>query len=83
LIGIHGAGLTNILFMPKGASVLELRRKDDSHNNCYFSLASALELNYFYQLCEVDNENIVTQVNDFLVDKIILEKNIKAILGIE
>jgi capsular polysaccharide biosynthesis protein len=83
LIGIHGAGLTNILFMPKGASVLELRRKDDSHNNCYFSLASALELNYFYQLCEVDNENIVTQVNDFLVDKVFLEKNIKAILGIE
>lgn len=83
LIGIHGAGLTNILFMPLGSSVLELRRKDDTHNNCYFSLASALELKYFYQLCEVDNENIVTQGNDFLVDKVILEKSIKSILGIE
>ena len=82
LIGLHGAGLTNMLFMRKGSSLLELRRKGDHNNNCYFSLASALELNYFYQLCEVNDENISTQENDFLVDKDLLERNIKAMIAI-
>ena len=45
LIGLHGAGLTNMLFMQPGTSVVELRKDDDSHNNCYFSMASALAIN--------------------------------------
>lgn len=83
LIGLHGAGLANMLFMHKGTIVIELRRRDDFHNNCYFSLASALQLNYLYQLCEVNNENIVTQENDFFVNKVLLEENIKTALKIE
>lgn len=51
LISNHGAGLTNMIFMAKSTSVLELRYKDDNHNNCYFSLASALGINYYYQQC--------------------------------
>jgi capsular polysaccharide biosynthesis protein len=57
LIGIHGAGLTNMLFMQEGGQVLELRNKNDIHNNCYFSLASELNHNYFYQQCEGNSQD--------------------------
>lgn len=50
IVGLHGAGLTNILFMPEKGQVLELRNESDSHNNCFFSLASELNLEYYYQL---------------------------------
>lgn len=67
LIGTHGAGLTNMIFMKPNSSVLELRRKDDDHNNCYFSMASALNINYYYVLNEVDDLKKTTQQNDFIV----------------
>jgi len=50
LIGLHGAGLTNMLFMPSKGSVVELRFENDAHNNCFFSLASDLDHDYFYHL---------------------------------
>src|SRR6185295_8017269 len=52
LISIHGAGLTNMLFMKEKASVLEFRPKNDHTNLCYYALASALDLNYYYQFGE-------------------------------
>lgn len=48
LIAQHGAGLTNMLFMQPKATVIEIRKLGDEHNNCYFSLASALDINYEY-----------------------------------
>jgi capsular polysaccharide biosynthesis protein len=50
--GLHGAGLTNMLFMPPGTRVLEIRRRDDDHSNCYFALASSLQLDYHYLLAD-------------------------------
>jgi capsular polysaccharide biosynthesis protein len=55
LIGQHGAGLTNMIFMEEGCNLLELRKKDDAGNNCYFSLASALNLNYYYLQCNAED----------------------------
>jgi capsular polysaccharide biosynthesis protein len=81
LIGVHGAGLTNMLFMKEGGVVLELRRDDDGHNNCYFSLADACRHKYWYQLCAVDDVSIETQQNNFYVDINLFEKNILAILN--
>ena len=37
LVSLHGAGLTNMLFMDKGNYVVELRQENDQINNCYFS----------------------------------------------
>ena len=51
LVSNHGAGLSNMLFMSSGASILELRKINDNHNNCYFSLASSLNLKYYYLKC--------------------------------
>lgn len=57
LIGLHGAGLTNMLFMKAGGQILELRNEGDSHNNCYFSLASSLSHDYYYLTNKGDRED--------------------------
>ncbi|GJP87066.1 hypothetical protein CLOP_g17037 [Closterium sp. NIES-67] len=41
----HGAGLANMIFMPSGSSVLEIR-PDRLPNACYHHLASACDLHY-------------------------------------
>ncbi len=79
LISIHGANLTNMLFMPSGANVLELRRNNDATNNYYFSLASGLNLNYYYQKCDAQNVRS-EQTFDLTVDLTTLEKNVKRML---
>lgn len=48
LAGLHGAGLTHMLTANNNATVLEIRGDNDRGNNCYFSLASALEYPYHY-----------------------------------
>ena len=83
LISNHGAGLTNMLFMQAGTSVLELRRENDGHNNCYFAQASALNLKYYYQLCKSENDDTDTYTANLIVDPLVLEKNIKTMLNIK
>jgi len=78
LIGLHGAGLTNMLFMPKNGKILELRNKDDDHNNCFFSLASDLEHNYYYQLNDGNTKD--THVVDITVNIENLEKAIEQMM---
>ncbi|MCX2482119.1 glycosyltransferase family 61 protein [Pedobacter sp. MR2016-24] len=57
LIGLHGAGLTNMMFMHKKGKILELRNEGDSHNNCYFSLSSALDHDYYYLSNKSDHKD--------------------------
>lgn len=42
LMSMHGAGLTNMLFMPRGGSVIEFR----TNNSCFVTLAEALGLQH-------------------------------------
>jgi capsular polysaccharide biosynthesis protein len=77
LVSNHGAGLTNMLFMPEGANVLELRQRDDSINNCYFTLASALGLNYFYQKCDSPDQTEDAHTADLIVDIQELRENLQ------
>ena len=81
IVSNHGAGLTNILFMNSGSSVLELRCADDRVNNCYFTLASALNLNYFYQNCEPHNPGEDAHTADLQVDVRALRVNLELMLG--
>ncbi len=82
LISNHGASLTNMLFMKPKGSVFELRRKDDSHNNCYFALASALGLKYFYQICDTENLDQRANTTDLIVNCQSLRENIERMTGV-
>lgn len=66
LVSLHGAALTNMLFLPKDSKVLELRNVGDAVTQCYFNLASALELPYFYTLNQGDSEDTI--MTDFTID---------------
>ncbi|MBR07552.1 MAG: hypothetical protein CMP48_07685 [Rickettsiales bacterium] len=79
LAGLHGAGLTNMLFMPEGSKILEIRNANDNHNNCYFSMASALDHHYFYQLSKSENPNVKKNA-DVSVDLAQLKKNLELIV---
>jgi hypothetical protein len=76
LVSNHGAGLTNMLFMRDGGAVLELRHVSDYINNCYFILASALKLDYYYQLCQAEGDSADAHTADLIVDPKELETNL-------
>jgi len=81
LVSNHGAGLTNMLFMGPRSNVLELRYANDRISNCYFTLASALNLNYFYQSCEPANRGEDPHTADLKVDARALRANLELMLA--
>lgn len=70
LVSLHGAGLTHMLWMKDRGRVLEIRASGDCHNNCYFTLASDLELDYYYALAEKTDGTQNTQQADYIIDPI-------------
>lgn len=72
LVSLHGAALTNIIFMQESQTVVELRNHNDDITNCYFNLASALGIKYFYTLNKGDQKDTI--LTDFTVDLAALEK---------
>lgn len=51
VVAPHGAGLTHLLFVPKGTTVLELF--SPAHINvCYWTISNQLKLSYHYLLAE-------------------------------
>jgi capsular polysaccharide biosynthesis protein len=79
LVGVHGAGLTNMLYMADGGSVLELRIEGDAHNNCYFALASAMGLDYWYVQATAGHK--LTQLADLEVDVAAFAKALDAMMA--
>lgn len=78
VIGVHGAGLTNMMFAQRGARILELRKQGNNKDNCYFSLSSVFDIDYYYQQCEAGIEDGKEYYN---VDISRLKENIK-LMGI-
>ena len=76
LVSLHGAALTNMIFLPEGAKVLELRNEGDSFSQCYFNLTSALDIPYFYTLNKGSNK--ATILADFEIDLQALEQALEA-----
>lgn len=74
LISLHGAGLTNMIFMPANGQIMEFRNKDDNYNNCFFSLASALNHSYFYQQNLGDTKD--THIVNLTIDLTQLKENL-------
>ena len=65
--GLHGGGLANMLFLRQGKKIIEIRGINDNLNNCYFSLASALNLEYYYFLASVKDDDFYH--NDYVIDE--------------
>ncbi|MDF2456601.1 MAG: hypothetical protein K0R51_2594 [Cytophagaceae bacterium] len=80
LISIHGAGLTNMLFMNKGTQVLEFRKEKEKGYLHYFTLADALELRYYYQFCQPEDETKASKDANILVDIELLKRNVELML---
>src|SRR5687768_11655630 len=80
IVSNHGAGLTNMLFMREGGSVLELRHESDCINNCFFTMSSALDLNYFYQTCAPQDPAADPHDAHLMVDCARLEQNLTRLL---
>ena len=59
LIGCHGAGLTNMIFMPMNSSVMEIRLSSSDHMmNVFFTLAHTVSLNYIPFVVDDFNEGL-------------------------
>lgn len=72
LVSVHGAALTNAIFMPQEGRVIELYpdgfRRKDSFNACYYRMCTVLGIDHDYFYCErefgtrkfsLDTDNIV------------------------
>ncbi|GHB23819.1 glycosyltransferase family 61 protein [Mongoliitalea lutea] len=57
LMSIHGAGLANLIFMPQDAKVIELHPDVERYNSCFYHLAAALNLEYYYSFEKADHPN--------------------------
>ena len=68
IAGTHGSGLINMLYMQENSKLLEIRDFKDPHKNAMFSLASALNLDYFYQ------ERMTPQNKQGLIDPLKFER---------
>ena len=75
LVSLHGAGLSNMLFLNKGSKVFEIRNNQDNHNNCYFSLSSALNLEYYYITAKGNSSNTFSV--DITIDLLRFESVLK------
>ena len=68
MVGIHGAGLANMLFMRNGAHVVELRKFDLGENFFFERLSSTLGHNYHLLHCAADDEASSVQDANCYVD---------------
>ena len=59
LLGSHSSGLTNMLFLKPGSKVVDIRDPNDNIKNAFFSMASDLDLNYYYMEREKFEEDII------------------------
>lgn len=78
LVSLHGAGLTHMMWMKNNGKVLEIRARNDDSNNCYFTLASDLELQYYYAIADKNNSKLTTQQADYTIDP----KHFEYVLGV-
>jgi capsular polysaccharide biosynthesis protein len=83
LVGLHGAGLANMLWMPPGGQVLEIRSRNDSHNNCYFTMASALGHHYSYLQADQLVANQDTCSAELFLDPVLMAMKLEELTHVE
>ncbi|QKG55505.1 glycosyltransferase family 61 protein [Hymenobacter sp. BRD128] len=68
LVSMHGAGLSNMIFMPERATVVEFRKYDDGHNYFFTRLGEVLGYQYHLLYCPAADEQQSVQDADLYVD---------------
>jgi len=79
LVGIHGAGLANMVFLPQQATVIEFRKFDNGENYFFTQLAATLHLNYHLLYCRAQDEQQSVQDADLWVDLAALQAALPAV----
>jgi capsular polysaccharide biosynthesis protein len=84
LVSVHGAGLSNCVFMPPGSRVLEFYPDlgpGQGMNACYWHLSSSAGLTYYYQFCR--HRQVKDEIGDVdvVVDTEKLQRNIELMLA--
>ena len=77
LVGIHGAGLSNMVFLPERATVIEFRKFDDGENYFFTQLAVTLRHTYHLVYCTAEDEQKSVQDADLWVDTTALQTMLK------
>ena len=77
LVSIHGAGLSNMVFLPAGATVVEFRKFDNGENYFFTQLAVTLQHSYHLLYCAAADEQHSVQDADLWVDIAALKVLIK------
>ena len=91
VVGVHGAGLTNLAFMPKGSAAIELFHYRFG-TAAYYRIASALGIRYHYMSCDSrsgsDDPYTVSPWHsmdyayaDIWVDALILDRTLREIFS--
>ncbi len=85
LVSGHGAGLTNMLFMHEGSTILEFHKRRNENERHYalifWRMADALGHNYYHQVCTAQNPDENFYSADLTVDLDQLQKNLNLILS--
>ncbi len=80
IVGVHGAALTNLIFMAPGGRVLELRHPhEEVFADVYRPLAAMMGVEYLRQDCELADEAEGFAINDadLIVDLDVLRENLR------
>lgn len=70
-----------MMMMGSGARVLEIREEQDRILNCYFNLASAMGLEYYYLLARRSNPRKSVHFADLIVDPHQLDESLGQMLA--
>jgi capsular polysaccharide biosynthesis protein len=82
IAGVHGAALTNVIFMPPGGRLLELRHgHDDVFPASYRELADAVGIEYHGHICALAEEATGWDINhaDLAVDLDLLRESLRSV----
>ena len=81
IISIHGANLSNVIFMQAGGNVLEFRKDRDAENNYFYSIADSVGCNYYYQNCETFDRIPGKNFFDLVVEIELFKNNLTLMLN--